>query len=409
MKNSAEAFDFPPVKFDLQTRFGSIYDEEENLAIADVMKRDAPTSNKKVVEFEKNFAKYCGCKYAVAVSNGTAALAMAYKAVNIMPGDEVITTPITWIATAAAAAQLGAKIIFADIDPNTFNINPKLIKKLITPKTKAICPVHLYGQSVDIDPILEVAHKHNILVIEDSAHAPGGQYKRKMTGNLGDMAIFSFHEQKNMATLGEGGMITTNDTELYERAKLYKSHCARVIGQSTKYLTLSEEKSTSLLEKKQFWFQDFDDLGYNYRMNDITATVGICQLKKLDGMNTQRRKLAYYLDKEISEIKGITPLKVLSDVVHTYHLYPVLIEPKIAGVSREDFIYKMRKEFGIRCGVNYMPLVQTVAFKKIGYSEKDSPIACEQWKNLIILPIHPRLSEENLDYMIKSIKNIIER
>ncbi|MHA1339217.1 MAG: DegT/DnrJ/EryC1/StrS family aminotransferase [Promethearchaeota archaeon] len=397
---------FPPIKFDLQTRFGSIYDEEEKKAILEVLKRDAPTSNISVLEFEKKFAEYCNSKYAISVSNGTAALFICFKSIGIKPGDEVITTPITWIATAAAAEVLGAKIKFADIDPNTFNIDPSLVGKLITEKTKAICPVHLYGQPVDMDPILGIAEKNNIYVIEDAAHAPGGRYKSKKTGNIGDMGCFSFHEQKNMSTLGEGGMITTNNHELYEKARSYKSHCARVIGPSSKYLSFPEEKAMEYLNKKMFWYQDFDDTGYNFRMNDMTASVGIAQLSKLDKMNNIRNKIATIYDQKLEKIQGLKPLGVIDKVFHTYHLYPVLLDPKITKISREKFIYKLRMK-GIKAGVHYMPLVLTTAFKKRGYSEKDALKSVKYWQNLITLPIHPCLNEIAIDYLFRMIEEIL--
>ena len=398
---------FPPVIQDLQTSFGSTYGDDEKKALLEVLANNAPTSGKKVAEFERKFAEFCGTKYAVTVSNGTAALMMAFKAIGIEQGDEVITTPITWIATAAAAEVLGATIKFGDIDPRTFNLDPTSIEALITPKTKAICPVHLYGQPVDMDPILEVAKVHNLYVIEDAAHAPGAKYKGKSTGNIGDMACFSFHEQKNMATLGEGGMITTNNLEIYERARLYKSHCARVIGKSTKYLTLSEEVAQKALAADRFWYQDFDDCGYNYRMNDITAAVGIIQLEKLNAMNDTRRKLAHYLTEKLASVPLLTPLREEEFNHHVFHLYPVILNTS-AKISREAMILKLRQDFGIKTGSNYMPLVKTQAFLSRGYSDEDAPIACEQWKQLITLPIHPRLTTGNLDYLIESIKKVLE-
>lgn len=402
-----QSSNFPLVKFDLETRFGSIYDDEEKNAIMEVVGRDAPTSGKSVVEFERKFAQYCGTKYAITVSNGTAALMMAFKAIDIKPGDEVISTPITWIATSAAAVVLGAKIKFADVDPTTLNIDPEKIKPLITSKTKAICPVHLYGQSVDMKPIMDIAEEKNIYVIEDAAHAPGGKYNGIMTGNLGHMGCFSFHEQKNMSTLGEGGMITTNDPFLYERARGYKSHCARVVGESTKYLSFDKAKSEKLLQNLQFWYQDFDDCGYNFRMNDVTASVGICQLNKLNKMNARRNEIARIWNDAFQGIDGIKPCRVIENVYHTYHLYPILIDPKKIGISRDELVYRLRMNFCIKTGLHYMPLTQTEAFKNQGYNENDSPIACKIWKNLITLPIHPRLNDQAINYMIESVKSAI--
>ncbi|MHA1870377.1 MAG: DegT/DnrJ/EryC1/StrS family aminotransferase, partial [Promethearchaeota archaeon] len=277
-------------------------------------------------------------------------------------------------------------------------------------KTKAIVPVHLYGQPVDMDPILEIADKYNLFVIEDAAHAPGGRYKGRKCGNLGSVGCFSFHEQKNMAT-GEGGMITTSDYELYQRARLYKSHCAMVVGGSSKYLQLPPEAEERALASKRYWFQDFADCGYNFRISDLTAAIGICQLKKLDNMNEIRNKLAWEFTKRLDEVEGIAPLKKIEDVYHTYHLYPVILDKEFIhqkNLSREDIIYALRMKYRIKVGVHYMPLVETTAFMNRGYSQKDSPIAYERWPLLITLPIHPRLTQEGVDYLFDSLSQIMK-
>jgi dTDP-4-amino-4,6-dideoxygalactose transaminase len=230
-----------------------------------------------------------------------------------------------------------------------------------------------------------------------------------MAGNLGHMACFSFHEQKNMSTLGEGGMITTNDPQLYERARGYKSHCARVVGESTKYLSFAKDRADKYLENLQYWYQDFDDCGYNFRMNDVTASVGICQLDKLELMNKRRNDIAELLNTGFSKMVGIKPCSVLNNVYHTYHLYPILINPKIIKMNRDQLVYKLRMDYGIKCGLHYMPLTQTSAFMNLGYSEKDSPIACEIWRNLITLPIHPRLTNDAVTYLINSIQSIVKK
>jgi perosamine synthetase len=394
------------VKFDLQTRFGTIYDDAEKAAMAECLARDAPTSGKSVVEFEKKFAEMCKTKHAIAVSNGTAALLMACKAIDIKPGDEVITTPLTWIATAASAVVLGAKIKFCDVEPLTMNMDPATIKPLITKRTRAIIPVHLYGQSVDMDPIVELAAKHGLRVIEDAAHAPGGKYKGKMTGNIGDIGCFSFHEQKNMSTLGEGGMVTTNDDTLDERVRSYKSHCTRVFGQSTKYLTLDGAKYASELEKGRYWFQDFDDCGYNVRMTDMQGAVGLCQLQKLERLNKRRQAIASFLSEELRKVPGLQPTGLVPGTESVYHLFLLFVE-KDSKVSRDQLIYNLHQDFGIKCGTHYMPLVLVKAFKDRGHTPKDCPVACDRWERLVTLPCHPRMTQEHLDYLVRSIKNVV--
>ena len=226
---------------------------------------------------------------------------------------------MTWIATAAAPATLGAEIDFVDIDPRTYNLDPNQLAEAITPKTKAIIPVHLYGQCCDMDPILEIANEHGIAVVEDACQAVGSRYKDRMAGSMGVAGCFSFHEQKNMSTLGEGGMIVTDDPDLYERIALYRSHCTRVHGRSTKYCQLDEAKFPM---GKTFWLQDFDDTGYNFRMTDIQAAVGIVQLKKLDELNQRRIDNAAYLTEALSDVPGLTVPTVMPGCKHTFHLYP---------------------------------------------------------------------------------------
>ncbi|MHA1732726.1 MAG: DegT/DnrJ/EryC1/StrS family aminotransferase [Promethearchaeota archaeon] len=398
--------DFPPVKYDLQTRHGTIYGGEERRAILECLDRDAPTSGEKVLEFEEKFARFCGTEYAVTVSNGTAALHVAFKAVGVGPGDEVVTTPVTWIATAAAAVVLGAKVVFADVDPETLNVDPATVEAAVTPRTKVICPVHLYGQPVDMDPVLELARERGIAVVEDAAHAPGAEYKGRRAGALGDLGCFSFHEQKNMSTLGEGGMITTDDPELYARARLYKSHCARVIGGSAKYSPLSPEAAREALARNQYWFQDYDDAGYNYRMDDTKAAVGACQLDRLEGMNRRRREVAGMFRDGLADIPGIEPLVERADRLHAYHLFPALVDPQLPAGTRERVTLALRLHHGVKVGQHYRPLVQTTAFRKRGHSEAECPRACEAWPRLLTLPVHPRMEDEHVEYLLSALRDV---
>ena len=203
----------PKIKFDLQIKYGSEYGAEEERVILEVLRQGAPTSGEACIQFEKDFAAYCGTIHARAVSNGTAALFLSLVALGVKPGDRVLTTPVTWIATAAAAVTLGAEVDFVDIDPETCNLDPAQLEAKITPNTKAIIPVHLYGQCCDMDSILAIAARHGVAVVEDACHAVGAEYKGRKAGSMGATGCFSFHEQKNISTLGEGGMVVTNDPE----------------------------------------------------------------------------------------------------------------------------------------------------------------------------------------------------
>lgn len=391
----------PEIKHDLYIQFGNEYGAEEEQAIIDVLRKNAPTSGSACVKFEKEFAAYCGTKYARCVSNGTAALFLSMIGIGIKPGDRVITTPLTWIATAAAPATLGAEIDFVDIDPETWNIDPAKIEEKITPRTKAIVPVHLYGQCCDMDAIMAIAKKHGLAVVEDACHTVGGTYKGRKAGSFGATGCFSFHEQKNMSTLGEGGMITTNDPEVFERIALYRSHCTRVYGASTKYCSLDEEKFP---QGRRFWWQDFDDVGYNFRMTDIQAAVGSIQLAKIDAMNQRRIDNAAYISDGLRDVPGLTLPVVKPECRHVFHLYPVLINPAIFGMDKEEFVHRMLHERGVKVGTHYIPLPWTTAFQKRGFQRGQFPVADSAGDHLVTLPINPRQTTEALDYLVESVK-----
>lgn len=391
----------PEIKHDLQIQFGTEYGAEEEQAIIDVLRKNAPTSGNDCIRFEADFAAYCGSKYARATSNGTASLFLSLTALGVGPGDRVLTTPITWIATAAAAATLGADVDFVDIDPVTYNMDPDKLEEKLTPNTKAVIPVHLYGQCCDMDAIMELSRGHGFAVVEDACHTVGGEYKGRKAGSIGVTGCFSFHEQKNMSTLGEGGMVITNDPEIFERIALYRSHCTRVHGKSTKYCSLDENKFPM---GKRFWWQDFDDVGYNFRMTDIQAAVGIIQLRKLDDLNRRRIENAAYLTEGLADVPGLTLPAVMPGCKHVFHLYPVRIDPDVYGMNKDDFVYAMLHERGVKVGTHYIPLHWTTAFQKRGFRRGQFPVADTVAERIVTLPINPRQTPEALDYLIQSVK-----
>lgn len=395
----------PKIMYDLQVAYGTTYGCEEAAALMDVLKNLAPSCGQKVKQFEDEFAAYCGTKYALAVTSATTGLTLAGIAAGIMPGDEVITTPISWISTASAFSVLGANIVFADVDPRTLNLDPNKLEEKITPKTKAIVPVHLYGQCCEMDKIMEIAERHGIVVIEDCAHNPGGSYNGKQAGNLGHIGVFSFHQQKNMSTLGEGGMVTTNDKGCFESILSHRSLCCRIYGPSEKYLSVDEEKYPM---GREYWKLHFDDIGYNYRMTDAQAAVGFEQLKKLDSLNEKRIELAQRLTEKLAGVKGLTLPHIDPNGKHTYHLYMVQVEEDFS-MNKVDFMWELYTNKGIKAWSHYMPIHLTDPYKAQGHKEGECPAAEKAFTKYVTLPIHPRLTEEAIDYMAASIRELAEK
>ena len=391
----------PSIRFDLESKFGSEYGKEEEQALLDVLHQNAPTSGNACIAFEQAFAAYSGTAHARACSNGTAALFLSLLGLGVGPGDRVLTTPMTWIATAAVGATLGAEVDFVDIDPKTYNLDPNKLEAKLTPNTKAVLPVHLYGQCCDMDALLALARQRNFAVVEDACHALGAEYKGRKAGSMGATGCFSFHEQKNISTLGEGGIITTNDPALFERIALYRSHCTRVYGKSTKYCQIDESK---LPMGKRFWWQDFEDCGYNFRMTDIQAAIGLIQLKKLDALNQRRIDIAAQIGEGLKDVPGVTLPAVTAGCKHVFHLYPLQLDPKAYGLTKEDFIARMLNERGIKVGTHYIPLHWSTAFQKRGFKRGQFPVAESVFERLVTLPIHPRLTQEAVEHLIDSIR-----
>ena len=392
----------PTALYELEFNQGSAYGLEEEQALLEVLHANAPSCGPKVMEFEAAFARYCGVESGLAVTSATAGLHLAMMAAGIGIGDEVITTPLTWIATANAAAATGASVVFADIDPRTLNIDPVSVTQRITNRTKAIIPVHLYGQCCDMDALMEIAGRDNILVVEDCAHAAGAAYWGRKAGSLGDIGVFSFHQQKNMTTLGEGGMITTNNRELEERMFSKRSLCARAYGPRRKYLSLDESKQPM---GKRYWYFDFDGIGLNFRMTDAQAAVGLVQLRKLDAFNHRRAEIAQAYNEGLSGIRGLTPPYILPGVNSSFHSYCVQIEPEFL-LTKEEFMWELYTTKRIKAWSHYMPIHLTTAYRNLGHQEGECPVAEEAFHKYVSLPIHPRLTNEAIEYLTASIREI---
>ena len=355
-----------------------VIEEEEINAVIDVMKSGMIAQGPKVIEFEEEFAKFVGAKYGIATNSGTSALHVALLAAGIGEGDEVITTPFTFAATGNSILYTGARPVFVDIDPETFTIDPCKIEDAITDKTKAIMPVQLYGQSADMDAIMKIAKEHDLIVIEDAAQAHGAEYNGVKVGNLGDMACFSFYPTKNMTT-SEGGMITTNNEEFAENAKIYRAH-----GSATKY--------------------HHDVLGYNFRMTDIGAAIGIEQLKKLESFNDKRIENAKYLNEALADCDLIETPVVKDGYKHVYHQYTIKVKD-----GKRDELSDYLIENGIGNGIYYpIPLYNQVLYTNMGYNQS-LPVTDEIVKDVLSLPIHAKLTKFDLDLIVKTIKDFAKK
>jgi perosamine synthetase len=395
--------ELPKAIHELEYGHGSVYGAEEEAALGEVLRASAPSCGPRVKKFEESFARYCGAEFGLAVTSGTAGLELAVIAAGIEPGDEVITTPVSWISTANAAAARGARVVFADVNPRTINLDPASIAGRITERTKAIIVVHLYGQPCDMDAIMKVARQRGILVIEDCAHAAGAEYRGRRTGTLGDIGVFSFHQQKNMVTLGEGGMITTNRKDLYERMLSFRSLCCLTYDPKGKYLPIDETRQPM---GKRYWYLDFDDIGYNFRMTDAQAAVGLEQLRKLDGFNARRIEIANRYCELLRGIPGLTLPHVASEVKHVFHIYCVLVEPQFR-LSKEDFMWELYTGKRIKVWSHYMPIHLTTAYRRLGHREGECPVAEALFHKYVSLPIHPRMTEESIRYVTDGIRELV--
>jgi perosamine synthetase len=392
----------PKAIHELEYSHGSVYGEEEKTALLEVLAESAPSCGPRVKAFEEAFAAYCGAPHALAVTSATAGLQLALMAAGVGPGDEVVTTPITWISTANAAAGLGATVVFADVDPRTMNLDPAAVERKITGRTKVILPVHLYGRCCDMDTLAELARPRNILLVDDCAHAAGAGYKGRKAGSLADISVFSFHQQKNMVTLGEGGMVTSAAGNLYERILGFRSLCCRTYDPKGKYLAFDEQSQPM---GKRYWHLDFEEIGFNFRMTEAQAAVGLVQLRKLDALNCRRREIAERYRRGLAGIPGVCPLESSSDMEHSFHVFCVLIGPEFR-LSKEDFMWEMCVGKRIKVWSHYMPVHLTTAYRRLGHREGECPVAESLFSRYVSLPIHPRLTDEAVDYVISSIREL---
>ena len=355
-----------------------IIGDEEIENVVEVLKSGMIAQGPKVEEFEERFAEWVGAEYGIAVNSGTAALHVALLSCGIGEGDEVITTPFTFIASGNSILYTGAKPVFADIDLKTYTINPDSIEDLITENTKAILPVQLYGQSADMEKINDIAEKYGLTVIEDAAQAHGATCNGEKVGSIGDMACFSFYPTKNMTT-SEGGIITTNDEELAENARVFRAH-----GASVRY--------------------HHDEIGYNFRMTDISAAIGLAQLDKIDEFNDKRIANAAYLNEGLKDVDGVITPYCADGSKHVYHQYTIRVEKG----DRDEWV-DLINDCGVGTGIHYpIPLYNQPVYRSLGI-EGNCPNAELAADTVSSLPVHPSLTKEDLDLVIEAVKTASEK
>ncbi len=360
-----------------------LIDDDDIKEVVEVLKSPYLTQGKKVEEFEKALCEYSGAKYAVTFNSATSALYGAYLACEIGKDDEVITTPISFVATSNMLIQVGAKPVWCDVKLDG-NMDERFIEKLITPKTKAIVPVHFAGKPVEIQKIQTIAKKHNLLVIEDAAHALGSSINNKKIGSLSDMTIFSFHAIKPITT-GEGGAVLTDNKEYAKKLRLFRSHG---------------------IVKKAFYNSDMVSMGYNFRLTEIAAALGMSQLKKLDSFINKRNEIATYYDERFKDEKLFSTIKLEKNQISARHLYPILLAPKLQ-CAKED-IFKELQEKGLGVQVHYKPIYQN-SFYKEKFGEVSLNVANDFYRSEISIPCHQKMSIKDAKFVADTFVEVIKK
>lgn len=361
-------------------------DEDDIEAVVKALGCDYLTTGPRVQEFEQKLADFAGADYGVAVASGTAALHIACMAIGLQKGDEVITTPITFAASANCILYCGAVPVFADIDPVTYNISPDSIRRCITKRTKAIIPVHFCGQPCDMDAISQIAREYNLIVIEDAAHALGAEYQGEKIGSLSDMTCFSFHPVKHITT-GEGGMVTTNNRELYEKLALLRTH------------GITRDEKSFLIKGEGPWHYEQSVLGYNYRISDIQCALGLSQLKKLNFFLKRRHEIVKAYQEALKGEKDLVLPTEAEGCHSSWHLYVIQ-----ARAEKRRGIFEQLRADGIGVNVHYIPVYKHPYYQKHGYSRVCCKEAEQLYSRMITLPVYPALTQPQQEYVIEKVK-----
>lgn len=367
-------------------------------AVVEVLRSDFLTQGPKVKEFEESLASYSGAKFAVAFSSGTAALHGAYFAAGLGSGDEVITSPLTFLATANAALFLGAQPVFVDIEADSGNIAPSLIEQAITKKTKAIVPVHFAGHPAELKEIAKTAKKHNLLLIEDACHALGAKYLNTTIGDCkySDMAVFSFHPVKSITT-GEGGAVLTNREDFYKRLVMFRHHGA----------TKEPDDFCNKDECAGQWYYEMQYLGFNYRLTDIHSALGISQLKKLDRFVERRKQIVEIYGKAFRDNEFFDLPMQSDDVQSAWHLYPIRLKDRYKAQKPE--IFARLRESGLEVQVHYIPVHLHPYYQQLGYKKGLCPNAEDFYERQISIPIYQSMSDEDVQYLIDTLIKVFKQ
>lgn len=375
--------------------YGKQYIDEEDIRhVVNILKSDYLTTGPSIKAFEDKVASYVDARYAVAVSNGTAALHTALYGCEVKEGDEVIVTPMTFAASSNAILYLGAKPVFADIDPITYNIDPKDIERKITDRTTAIVTVDFAGLPADLEKILSLKEKYKLKVVEDAAHALGSEYKGKKVGSYADATTFSFHPVKPITT-GEGGMITTNNPAIYQRMLSFRTH------------GITRERSQFCNRDEGPWYYEQQALGYNYRMTDIQAALGLSQMDKIDAFITKRRKVAQLYDEAFRELEGVITPYESQDTKSGYHIYVIRLDVnKIKTARREIYEALIAENIGVN--VHYIPVYYHPYYRELGYQKGLCPYAEQVYETMLTLPLYPSMSDKDIDDVIKAVYKVIQ-
>ena len=369
-------------------------DEDDIQAVVDVLKSDYLTCGPKIGELEEKLCEVTGAKYAVVCSNGTAALHIACLAAGVMPGDEVITTPITFAASANCALYCGAKPVFADINENTYNIDPAHVEKLTTERTKAVVAVDFTGQSVELDRLLAHCREHNLILIEDGAHVIGTSYKGRMNGSIADMTTMSFHPVKTV-TGGEGGAVLTNSKEYYEKLLLYRAH------------GITRDPKLMEHEPDGPWYYEQIALGMNYRMTDMQAALIISQLNKLPRFMERRKAIVKAYNEAFSRLPQLFVQQEIPESDTTRHLYILRIRPEKLTIDRKQFFEALAAE-NICCNVHYIPTYYFPYYEKLGYKRGLCPKAEKLYAEEISLPLYYAMTDQDVEDVIRAVTRIAE-